>query len=132
MKAEGRPLARLTERQVTADHRTLTVDVVTGVISGPEADFGNVAVKGSRTVKADFIRRYSRLDRGERYSPEQLQKASERLRELGVFSSITIKEADALAPDGTLPLVIEVSEGKHRYFGFGAEYSSLAGAGIEG
>ena len=132
VKAEGRPLARLTERQVTADHRTLTVDVVTGVISGPEADFGNVAVKGSRTVKADFIRRYSRLDRGERYSPEQLQKASERLRELGVFSSITIKEADALAPDGTLPLVIEVSEGKHRYFGFGAEYSSLDGAGVEG
>ncbi|WP_395516372.1 autotransporter assembly complex protein TamA [Pseudorhizobium flavum] len=132
VKAEGRPLARLTERQVTADHRTLTVDVVTGVVSGPEADFGAVTVKGSRTVKADFIRRYSRLDKGDRYSPEQLRKASERLRELGVFSSITIREAEALAPDGTLPLTIEVSEGKHRYFGFGAEYSSLDGAGLQG
>ena len=132
VRAEGRPLARLTQRQVTADHRTQTVDVVMGAISGPEADFGEVAVKGSQTVRADFISYYSRLDKGGRYSPEQLQKASERLRELGVFSSITIREASALAPDGTLPLTIEVSEGKHRYFGFGAEYSSLDGVGIQG
>lgn len=132
VKAEGRPLAKLTERQVTADHSTRTVDVVMGAVSGPVAPFGAVAVKGSRTVDSDFIRRYSRLDKGGRYSPEQLSKASERLRELGVFSSITIKEASALAPDGSLPLTIEVSEGKHRYFGFGAEYSSLDGAGIQG
>lgn len=132
VKGEGKPLARLTDREVTADHRTRTVDVVMGVVSGPEADFGEVTVKGSRTVKADFISRYSRLDKGERYSPEQLRKASERLRELGVFSSITIREAEALAPDGSLPLTIEVSEGKHRYFGFGAEYSSLDGAGVQG
>lgn len=132
IKAEGRPLARLTERQVIADHPTRTIHVVMGAVSGPEADFGTVSVKGSRTVDADFISRYSRLDKGGRYSPEQLQKASERLRELGVFSSITIHEAEALAANGSLPLTIEVSEGKHRYFGFGAEYSSLDGAGFQG
>lgn len=132
IKAEGRPLARLTERKVVADHPTRTIHVTMGAVSGPQADFGTVGVKGARSVKADFISRYSRLDKGGRYSPEQLQKASERLRELGVFSSITIREAEALAPDGTLPLTIEVSEGRHRYFGFGAEYSSLDGAGFQG
>ncbi|WP_105385589.1 autotransporter assembly complex protein TamA [Neorhizobium alkalisoli] len=132
LKDEGRPLAKLTERKVTADHRTNTIDVVMGAVGGPVAPFGEVAVKGSRTVDAAFISRYSRLDKGERYSPEQLKKASERLRELGVFSSVTIREADALAPDGSLPLTIEISEGKHRYFGFGAEYSSIDGAGLEG
>lgn len=132
IKAEGRPLAKLTERKVIADHRTRTVDIVMGVISGPQADFGSVTVKGSRTVNADFISSYSRLDKGGRYSPTQLRKASERLRELGVFSSISIRESDTLAPDGTLPLTIEVSEGKHRYFGFGAEYSSLDGIGVQG
>ena len=131
VKEEGRPLAQLTERQVTADHPSQTVHVVMGVVGGPVANLGEVAVKGARTVKPDFIARYSRLDRGERYSPEQLKKASERLRELGVFSSITVREAEALTPAGTLPLTIEVSEGKHRYFGFGAEYSSLDGAGVQ-
>ncbi len=132
LKAEGRPLARLTRRQVTADHRTNTIDVVLGAVGGPVAPFGTVSVKGSRTVNADFISRYSRLDKHGQYSPVQLKKANDRLRELGVFSSVTIHEADKLAPDGSLPLTIEVSEGKHRYFGFGAEYSSIDGAGLEG
>ncbi len=132
VKAEGRPLAQLTERQVTADHPTRTVHVVMGAIGGPVANLDAVAVKGARTVEPDFIARYSRLDKGDRYSPEQLRKASERLRELGVFSSVTIQEADALTPAGTLPLTIEVSEGKHRYFGLGAQYSSLDGAGLQG
>ncbi|RYE70272.1 autotransporter assembly complex protein TamA [Neorhizobium sp. DAR64861/K0K2] len=132
VKAEGRPLAKLTERQVTADHRTNTVDVVLGAISGPIAPFGMVTVKGSRTVDPAFIKRYSRLDKGGRYSPVQLKKANDRLRELGVFSSVTIQESDALAPDGSLPLMIEVSDGKQRYFGLGAEYSSLDGAGLSG
>ncbi len=131
IKDEGRPLARLTERQVTADHPTQTVQVVMGAVGGPVANLGAVTVKGARAVEPDFIERYSRLDRGDRYSPEQLQKASERLRELGVFSSVSIREADSLTPEGTLPLVIEVSEGKHRYFGFGAEYASLDGAGVQ-
>ncbi|MGK9053308.1 autotransporter assembly complex protein TamA [Neorhizobium petrolearium] len=132
IKDEGRPLAKLTQRQVTADHRTDTVDVVLGAVGGPVAPFGAVAVKGSRSVDAAFIGRYSRLDKGGPYSPEQLKKANDRLRELGVFSSVTIREADKLAPDGSLPLTIEVSEGKHRYFGFGAEYSSIDGVGLQG
>lgn len=132
LKKEGRPLAKPTERQVTADHRTNTVDVVLGAVGGPVAPFGMVTVKGARAVDPNFISRYSRLDKGGRYSPEQLKKASDRLRELGVFSSVTIHEADALAPNGSLPLMIEVSEGKFRYFGFGAEYSSLDGAGVSG
>ncbi|MCY1665725.1 autotransporter assembly complex protein TamA [Rhizobium sp. SL86] len=132
LKAEGRPLAELTERAVVADHASRTVDVTISAQAGPVAPLGEVAVKGSRAVDAGFIRRYSRLDEKQRYSPDQLRKAGERLRELGVFSSVSIREAGALAPDGTLPLTIEVSEGKFRYFGFGAEYSSIDGAGLSG
>ncbi len=132
LKKEGRPLAKPIERQVTADHRTNTVDVVLGAVGGPVAPFGTVTVKGARDVDPAFISRYSRLDKRGRYSPEQLKKASDRLRELGVFASVSIHEPDALAPDGSLPLMIEVSEGKFRYFGFGAEYSSLDGAGLSG
>ncbi|WP_245480420.1 autotransporter assembly complex family protein [Neorhizobium sp. NCHU2750] len=132
LKKQGRPLAHPLQRQVTADHATQTVDVVLGAYGGPIAPFGAVTVKGARAVDADFIKRYSRLDKGQRYSPEQLKKASDRLRQLGTFSSITIHEDDKLAPDGSLPLAIEVSEGKFRYFGFGLEYASTDGAGVSG
>ena len=87
---------------------------------------------GTKTVDPAFVASYSRLNGGKPYSPENLRKASERLRQLGVFSSITIKEANELAPDGTIPMTIEVSEGKHRYFGAGAQYSTTDGFGIQG
>lgn len=132
LKNQGRPLSKIGKREVIADHATNTVAVTISATSGPVAPFGTVTVKGSKGVDQDFIRRYSRLDRLETYSPEQLKKANDRLRELGVFSSVTIREADALAPDGSLPLSIEVADGKFRYFGFGAEFSSIDGAGVSG
>lgn len=132
LKKQGRPLSKINKRDVVADHATNTVAVTISATSGPVAPFGAVTVKGSQGVDENFIRRYSRLDRRETYSPEQLKKAGQRLRELGVFSSVNIREADKLAADGSLPLTIEVSDGKFRYFGFGAEYSSLDGAGLSG
>ncbi|WP_183719663.1 autotransporter assembly complex family protein [Rhizobium sp. BK060] len=132
LKSEGRPLAKLTTRKVIADHRTNTVNIVLAAEGGPVAPIGDVGVSGEKTVRPGFIQRYSRLNRGEQYSPETLKKAGDRLRALGVFSSVTIHEADALAPDGTLPMTIEVSEGKQRYLGVGAQYSTTDGFGVNG
>lgn len=132
LKAESRPLTEIGRRDVVADHETRTVDVTIAIDAGPVAPLGAVTVKGARTVNAEFIERYSRLRPGQKYDPEQLRKAAERLRALGVFSSVTLEEQDSLAEDGSLPVGIIVSEGKHRYFGFGASYASLDGAGFEG
>lgn len=132
LKAEGRPLARLVERNATADHKTQTVDVVIAAEGGPVAPIGEVGVSGTKTVDPNFVQRYSRINAGQPYSPEALGKAGERLRQLGVFSSVTVREADKLAPDGSLPMTIEVSEGKHRYFGAGAQYSNTDGVGLQG
>jgi translocation and assembly module TamA len=129
---EGRPLAKLTERSVVADHATNTVDVTIAAEGGPVAPVGAVTVTGTKTVNPAFVADYSRLNGGKPYSPEALRKASDRLRQLGVFSSITIKQANELASDGTIPMTIEVSEGKHRYFGAGAQYSTTDGFGIQG
>nr|WP_313060518.1 autotransporter assembly complex family protein [Agrobacterium cavarae] len=132
LKSESRPFAKLTKREAVANHANNTVDLTMVAEAGPIAATGDVTVKGDRAVDADFIRRYSRLNSGEPYSPERLRKASDRLRKLGVFSSISIKEANTLAPNGTLPLTFEVSEGKFRYFGVGAQYSTTEGAGLQG
>ncbi len=132
LKAQSRPLARLTDRQAIADHKTNTVDVVIAAEGGPVADLGAVKVTGTKDVDAGFVKYYSRINAGQPYSPEQLTKAADRLRQLGVFSSVTIREADKLAPDGSLPMTIEVSEGKMRYFGAGAQISTIDGLGLQG
>lgn len=132
LKKEGRPLAKLTGRDVIADHKTNTVDVTISAEGGPIAPIGETRVTGTETVDEDFVRTYSLLNNGRPYSPEALTKASERLRKLGVFSSVTIREAQALDDDGRIPVDIKVSEGKHRYFGVGAQYSTIDGFGVQG
>ncbi len=132
LRNEGRPLAKLNQRSVVADHENHTVDVVLDAAGGPVAPVGDVSVTGQKSVDPDFIRRYARLNEGKPFSPDQMKKASERLRKLGVFSSVTIKEASALSGDGSIPVGITVSEGKHRYFGVGAQYSTTDGFGLQG
>jgi translocation and assembly module TamA len=132
LKNEGRPLAKIAARDVVADHDNNTVDITLKVDGGPVAPIGNVGVTGQKSIDPDFIRRYSRINEGKPYSPDDLKKASDRLRKLGVFSSVTIREAEKLSPNGSIPMTIEVSEGKQRYFGVGAQYSTIDGFGLQG
>lgn len=132
LKNEGRPLARIAARDVVADHDTNTVDITLRVDGGPVAPIGIVGVTGQKSIDPDFIRRYSRINEGKPYSPDDLKKASDRLRKLGVFSSVTIREADKLSANGSIPMTIEVSEGKQKYFGVGAQYSTIDGFGLQG
>lgn len=132
LRDEGRPLAKLDKREVIADHATRQVEVTLSATGGPVAAIGAVGIKGTKSVDGDFVRDYSRLNGGQPFSPQDMKKAADRLRKLGVFSSVTITEADRLAPDGTIPVNIEVAEGKHRYFGFGAQVSTTDGAGLSG
>ena len=132
LKEEGRPLARVESREVIADHRTGTLDVMVALAAGPIAPFGETGVEGTDTVDAEFTRYMADIERGKTYSPQDVADARERLLALGVFSSVTVKEREALAADGSIPIDIEVSERKHRYFGVGATFSSIDGAGVEG
>lgn len=132
LKQEGRPLAAVAEREVIADHATKTLDLMMAFASGPIAPFGDTSVEGTEAVDAEFTAYMADIDRGKTYSPEDIDDARERLLALGVFDSVTVKERDALDPDGSIPVDVQVSERKFRYFGVGATVSSTDGAGIEG
>ncbi|MDP3896319.1 MAG: autotransporter assembly complex family protein, partial [Mesorhizobium sp.] len=132
LKDEGRPLARVATREVIANHDTDTLDVMLAFEAGPIAPFGDTQVEGTETVDRDFTAYMADIERGRTYSPEEIEDARQRLLALGVFDSVTVKERDALAADGSIPVDITVSERKHRFFGVGATLSSTDGAGIEG
>jgi translocation and assembly module TamA len=130
LEAEGRPLAKLTKRQLIANHDDDTVEITIGADGGPVADIGDLKIVGSKTVKEDFIRDWSRLNKGQRYSPQDVKDAAERLRKLGVFSSINITKGDRLDKNGEIPMSIQLSDGKQRYFGGGVQFSSIDGLGL--
>lgn len=132
LKEEGRPLAAISGREVVADHATTTLDVVLSVAAGPIATYGPVTVTGVTSMDEDFTRYMTGLEPGKTYSPKDIDDARERLQALGVFSSVSVQEATKLAPDGTIPIEVEVSERKLRYYGVGASYSNTDGLGLEG
>ena len=132
LKRDGHPYARIGNPNVEADHRLGTLDVVIHVIAGPTATLGSATVTGNEAVDGDFIEQQANVDYGAPYSPQRLREIRQRLLALGVFNSVIVREGDALAPDGSVPLIIEVKERKHRYFGVGATYSNADGFGLEG
>ena len=132
LKEEGRPLAKVTGREIVADHATLTLDVTLTVEAGPIAGYGETFVEGTEEVDRDFTGYMAGLKRGETYSPDEIEQARERLLTLGVFNSVAVTEAEALDENGQIPINVEVSERKKRYYGLGASYSNTDGIGIEG
>lgn len=132
LKDEGRPLAKVTDREVVADHDNGRLDVTLTVEAGPVAGIGQTTVEGTEAVDRDFTEYMTGLKRGERYSPKQIEDARDRLLGLEVFNSVSLKEGDKLDADGNIPIDVEVSERKPRYLGVGGTFSNTDGLGLEG
>lgn len=127
-KDEGHPLAVALPRSTVADHRTDTLDVALAVRPGPRADFGRVTVRGTKTVDASLVLARAGINGGP-FSTKTIKRATRRLRDLGVFASIEVTPAEKLAPDGTIPVTITVSERKPRVIGASVNYSNTEGIG---
>ncbi|RVC35977.1 outer membrane protein assembly factor, partial [Mesorhizobium sp. M4A.F.Ca.ET.090.04.2.1] len=132
LKQEGRPLARITDRQIIAEHASSTLDVTLTVAAGPVAGYGDTTVDGTEKVDRDFTEYMTGLKRGRQYSPDEIDDARDRLFGLEVFNSVTMKEGESLDTEGNIPINVQVSERKPRYFGIGGTVSNTEGLGLEG
>lgn len=129
-RQRGYPLASAAPRDTIADHSSRTLDVTLNVDPGPVADFGRVEVIGAEAVDPNLIVGRAHLG-ARRYSSRAVRNAETRLRDLGVFESVRIAPGEALDPDGTIPMIITVSERKKRVIGATASYSNTDGLGAE-
>ncbi|CAM5437461.1 translocation and assembly module TamA [Aquamicrobium terrae] len=132
LKEEGRPLAKVTDREIVADHATSTLDVTLTLAAGPIAGYGETTVEGTKDVDRDFTAYMTGLKRGETYSPAEIDQARDRLMGLEVFNSVTVREEDKLDAQGDIPIDVNVTERKPRYFGIGGTFSNIDGLGLEG
>ncbi len=129
---KGFPKAKITKREIVADHANNELDVNLTVHTGRRASFGPVAVKGAKRTDPAFIISQAAVPVGSTYNPKEIKQAEERLLDLGIFSSVRLVPADAINEDGSLPITIDVSERKRNTLGAGATFSSTEGFGFEG
>ncbi len=128
MQNRGYALARIVDRDVVADHATKLLDVAWVVEAGEPARFGRIEVRGAKDVNPAFIERMVPFEEGEPFRPGPLEEYAKHLRDLGTFDGVRVVPGDAISPDGTIPIIVEVTERKPRFVGAAASWSTTEGA----
>lgn len=129
-RAQGHAKASVADQRLVARHsdRRFLADVV--IEPGPKLTFGQVSVVGNRAVRSRRILTIAGIPEGRTFDPDEVERATRRLRRTGSFRSVTVEEAAEIEPGNTLPLTLSVSEQIPRRFGFGAEYSTVDGIAL--
>lgn len=131
-RTAGHAKAGIASQQLTALHREARLDATITLSPGPAVTFGKLVVQEGSRVRATAIRRIAGLPEGQRYDPEDVEKAAQRLRRSGAFRSVALTEAELLGPGDTLDIGVAVVDERPRRFGLGAEIASDTGLGLNG
>lgn len=132
LRKRGYPFARIDGKDVAADHVSRRLEVSLFVESGPKAGFGRFTVSGTEGLDPEFVENRIDIEEGDPFTPERLDKLRKRLTSYPIIAGVKLREADTLDPGGNLPVDVEISERKPRYFGFGTKYSSTEGTAVNG
>lgn len=124
----GHAKADVSQQEIIADHNVNTVDSQIGINTGPTVTFGKLNMRGYERMKPRRLYKIAGHPEGERFDPEQINIVRERLRRTGVFSAVTLEEAETLGPGNTMDMNLTVVEQKTRRIGAGFEISNTDGA----
>lgn len=131
-RQDGRAKADVAATEIIADHPNKNVDSRIALSPGPVVTFGQMNVTGLDRLREKRLREIAGFPTGQRFNPETLDAVRSRLRRSGVFSAITLDEADQLGPDDSLDVDLTVVEQKRRRISIGAEISNNDGAAVSG
>ena len=109
-RADGRAKARVTAQSIIARHDANQVSASIAIAPGPRLRFGPTTIEGNDNVRTRRIRTIAGLPEGQVFDPDEAERAANRLRRTGSFSSVTVEEAPDIGPDSTLPMTIGVVE----------------------
>ena len=123
----GHAKAEVAGQQITADHITNRVDSQIALDPGPPVTFGQLNITGYRRMNPRRLAKMAGFPTGKRYDPEEIEEVRKRLRRTGVFSAITLDEAETLSMGNTMDVNLTVVEQKPRRIGAGFELSTTNG-----
>ncbi|MBK4217601.1 outer membrane protein assembly factor [Paracoccus caeni] len=124
----GHAKANVDGQRIEADHPQRTVDSQIGLAPGPVVTFGRLNMRGYERMNPRRLHKIAGLPEGQRFDPEDIEDVRKRLRRSGVFSAITLEEAEQLGPGNTMDVNLTVVEQKPRRIGAGFEISTTDGA----
>jgi len=127
LEEDGYALAKVDPPIATEDAAALSLDVVFNASAGKRATIGAIAFNGLHEVNEDFVRRRLLLQQGQLYQPSKIDAARQDFLTLGVFSGVTVKAGETIAPDGSLPVSFDFQERPRHAIGITGAYSTDLG-----
>jgi len=129
MKNKGFPFPKIAERRVVVDHKSRDVTVNFDIDPGPEARFGSTGIEGLQSVEKKYVLDKLPWQKGEKFDASLLSEYQQRLTATKLFSIVRIDYAEKLDKHDLLPVVVKITERKHRSVRAGAAWSSDEGIG---
>jgi outer membrane protein insertion porin family len=105
------------------NQETHTIDVVMNIEQGPRVYVEKVNITGNSRTLDKVIRREMRLTEGDAFNRDLVDRSRTRIRALGFFSDVAIKNTTGSRPDKT-NLDVSVTEMSTGELSLGAGYSS--------
>jgi translocation and assembly module TamA len=130
IREAGHPLATVDLPPVSLRPAENLLDVTFRVTAGPHADVGPIQITGLQTVHEQYVRQRMLVQSGQQFSPTQIEATRADLAALGVFSVVRIEPAEHLDPDGTIPILIDVTERPRHAVDATAAYSTDLGINL--
>jgi len=112
--------------RVQRNPATKTIDLFYDIQEAPRVYIERINIVGNTRTRDDVIRREFRLTEGDAFNRVLADRSRTRIRALGFFKDVTIKEDPGTAPDRTV-LTVTVTEQPTGELALGAGYSSQQG-----
>jgi len=128
----GHAKAKVAGQSLVADHRLHSLAADITLDPGPVAYFGMLHMSGNERLRTKRLAKIAGYPEGKRFSPEALEEVRNRLRRTGIFSAVTLTEAEVLRNGTLLDASLSVVEAKPRRIGAGAELSTADGTTLSG
>ena len=122
--------ARVAGQEIIADHGVARIESNVDLNPGPPVTFGRLHATGNERLSTRRLLKIAGFPEGEAFDPEKLETVRKRLRRTGIFSAITLVEAETLNPDNSMDVGLTVIEQKLRRIGAAFEISSVDGARV--
>lgn len=130
----GYPLATIAHRDVVADGASKMVSISLDIHPGVLCRFGPTSIQGLSSVDPSVVRDKVEWNEGDLYSQQLVDATQSKLREMGIFHSLSLSFTPPPSQSGTsealLPMTVELREGKQRSLSMGFSYQTSYGSGI--
>lgn len=102
------------EKIIQHDRKTSSVTLHINITENPKIKISDILVKGNQITKKDFIIHNLYLKKGDILTPKKIELSINKLRNLGIFSSINILTKNNNEKPEERVLIIQVEERKPR------------------